>query len=59
MEYYQAAVCEDHPGTLGVICQQLEAAFRDRKLPVALDARTDPRILLKAVAEGRAHLTKK
>lgn len=55
MEYYQAAVCEDHPGTLGVICQQLEEAFRERKLPVALDARTDPRALLKAVAEGRKY----
>lgn len=55
MEYYQAAVCEDHPGTLGVIRQQLEEAFRERKLPVALDARTNPRALLKAVAEGRRY----
>lgn len=55
MEYYQAAVCEDHPGTLDVICQQLETAFREHKLPVALDARSDPRALLKAVAEGRRY----
>lgn len=55
MEYYQAAVCEDHPGTLGLIRSRLEEVFRERKLPVALDARTDPRALLKSVAEGRRY----
>ena len=52
MECWQAAVCEDNLGALGLIREQLEGAFHDQKLPIVLDAYSDPRMLLKAV-EGR------
>lgn len=55
MECYQAAVCEDHPGALSLIRAQLEKAFHDRKLPIVLDAYSDPRMLLKAVGDGRKY----
>lgn len=54
-ESFQAAVCEDHPGTLGLIRQRLESAFQERKLPVALDAYSDPRALLDAAAQRRRY----
>ena len=55
MECYQAAVCEDHPGALDLIRSQLEEVFHQRRLPMVLDAYSDPRMLLKAVADGRRY----
>lgn len=37
MECWQAAVCEDNLGALGLIREQLEGAFHDQKLPIVLD----------------------
>lgn len=54
-ERFQAAVCEDHPGTLDLIRQRLEHAFQARKLPVALDAYSDSRALLDAAGRHRRY----
>lgn len=55
VECYQAAVCEDHLGALALVRSQLEEAFRQRRLPIVLDAYSDPRMLLKAVGDGRRY----
>lgn len=52
LECWQAAACEDNLGALGLIRERLEGAFHDQKLPIVVDAYSDPRMLLKAVGDG-------
>mgnify|MGYP002508143145 FL=1 len=55
LECWQAAACEDNLGALDLIREQLEGAFHAQKLPIVLDAYSDPRMLLKAVGDGRRY----
>ena len=55
LECWQAAACEDNLGALGLIRERLEGAFHDQKLPIVVDAYSDPRMLLKAVGDGRRY----